>query len=214
MIRFSLRALTLGAALAVATAALAQVRFGLRLGGATSDVTTEEVRFSQAGRDFGLALEEARLSLHGGLFLQARIKKLVLQPEVLFSSTRTDYRLREFTQADIIESLRTESYQYVDLPVMVAYKWGPLRLQAGPVAHLFVSSRSDLEGVADYVAEFDDATWGYQAGLGLDLWNVLVDFKYQSSFDAVGDHITFGGQRVAFDRAPSQLVMTAGLSFN
>ena len=199
-----------------AATASAQVKFrvGARAGLATSDVQTGDVSFSNDGRDFALKLEDARYSIHGGLFMQLRLNKLVLQPEVLFNSSRTDYRLQEFTNAEVIESVRSENYQYVDVPFMVGYKWGPLRLQLGPVAHMFVSSNSELNGVADYEALFEKASMGYQAGVGLDFWNVLLDFKYQSAFEQVGDHITFGGQPVNFETTPSQLVMSVGLSFN
>ena len=189
-------------------------KVGLRAGVATSDVSTEEIQFSSAGSDFGLALEDARYTLHGGLFLQLRVSKLIIQPEVLFSSTRNDYRLRDFSSPDVIESIRSENFQNVDVPLMLGFKWGPMRLQAGPVGHFHVSSSSDLLGIGDYAEDFDDFTVGYQAGVGLDLWNVLLDFKYQSSFDDVGSHLTFGGQQIVFDTNPSQLVISLGVSFN
>ncbi len=200
----------------VTAAAYGQVRAraGLRLGLATSDVTTGEVNFSNNGRDFSLALDDARYTIHGGLFLQVKVNKFFVQPEVLFTSTRNDYRFKEITSTGIIESIRKENFQNIDVPLMLGFKWGPLRLQAGPVGHVYVSSSSELFGLADYQEDFEEFTVGYQAGVGLDLWNVLLDFKYQSSFQDVGSHLTFGGERVAFDTNPSQLVMSVGLSFN
>ena len=190
------------------------VRVGLRLGVATSDISTDEVEFRSGGQEFGLSLTDARYALQGGLFVQAKVGKLVIQPEVLFVSTRNDYLLRDLSAASVIETIRKESYQNLDLPLMVGYKWGPLRLQAGPVGHLFISETSDFAGTADYASDFERWTMGYQAGVGLDLWNVLIDFKYQGGLSDVGSHLTFGGERIAFDTRSSQLVIGVGLSFN
>ena len=206
----------LAAAVLCAQHASAQVeaRVGLRLGVTTSDLDTEEIRFASAGKDFGLALEEARYGYQGGLLLQLRAGNWIIQPEVLFNAEGSDYRLREFTDAGVISTLREERYQYLDVPLMLGYKVGPLRLQAGPVGHAFISSRSELEGVADYEAVFDNFSFGYQAGVGLDLWKVLLDFKYQGDVSGVGDHLRFGGRTVEFSERPGRLVIGVGWSFN
>lgn len=191
-----------------------EAKLGARIGVATSDVNTKEVLFNTSGKNFGISLTDAKYALHAGLFLQLRVGNIIVQPEVLFVSTRNDYLLRDFSSPTIIESVRTETFQNVDIPFMLGYKWGPLRLQAGPVGQFHVSSNSDLFGIADYQDNFKDFTLSYQAGIGLDLWNVLLDFKYQGSFQDVGSHLTFGGQQIAFNTNPSQLVISAGLSFN
>ena len=189
-------------------------RVGLRVGLTTSDVTTDEIRFTSAGRDFGLALEDARYGYQGGLFLQVRAGDFIVQPEVLFNAEGSDYRLRAFQGAEVVTTLREERYQYLDVPLLLGYKVGPLRLQAGPVGHAFLNSTSELEGLADYEAVFDNFTFGYQAGVGLDLWRVLVDFKYQGGVRDVGDHLRFGGQPVAFSERPGRLVIGLGFAFN
>ena len=196
------------------TFAQLEAKVGARVGVATSDVNTSEVLFSSAGMTFGVALTDAKYAIHGGLFLKLRAGKLIILPELLFVSTRNDYLLRDFSSPTVIESIRSETFQHVDIPLMLGYKWGPLRLQAGPVGQVFVSSSSDFFGVADYQDNFKDFTLGYQAGIGFDLWNVLLDFKYQGSFQDVGSHLMFGGQQIAFNTNPSQLVISLGLSFN
>lgn len=189
-------------------------RVGVRAGLTTSDVSTDEIRFASAGRDFGLALEEARYGFQGGLFLQVRAAKLVIQPEVLFNSEGSDYRLREFQGSEIVSTVREERYQYLDIPIMVAYKVGPLRLQAGPLGQAFLSSTSELEGLADYEAAFDKFEFGYQAGIGLDLWNVLLDVKYQGGLAGVGEHLRFGGRELTYGERAGRLVMGVGFAFN
>ena len=210
------RLLAAGALLLFGTAAHAQVgvRVGVRAAVTTSDVSTDEVRFNSLGRDFGLALEDASYGYQGGLFVQIRAAKLIVQPEVLFNAERNDYRLREFTSAGVVSTLREERYQYLDVPVMVGYKVGPLRLQGGPVGHAFLNSTSELEGLANYEAAFDRFTFGYQAGLGIDLWKVLLDVKYQGGLAGVGDHLRFDGQEVRYSERAGRLVMAVGLSFN
>ena len=97
---------------------------------------------------------------------------------------------------------------------MVGYKFGPFRVQAGPVGHAFVSSTSELKELADYDAAFDKLTFGYQAGAGLDLGRFLFDVKYQGGLSHVGDHLRFGEQEVRFAERPGRLVLGVGFSFN
>ena len=73
-------------------------------------------------------------------------------------------------------------------------KFGPLRLMAGPEGHVFLNSTSGLLDIDGYRQDFKGLTLGWQGGVGLDLWNLVVDIRYQGNFNNFGDHITFLGQ--------------------
>ena len=194
--------------------AVAQVRAGLRGGVSLAAAPADEQRsFSWEARDFRLAIDDIEAGLHLGLFLQANIgEKIALQPELLFHATRTDYRLEELLGGETVESIRTEKVSSIELPFLVGYRWGPLRLQAGPVGRARVAQSSELRGVAGYIDDPDreDLRLGYQAGVGLDVWRFLLDVKYDGSFDRDGAVVNIGGERIALSQRASRTYVTLG----
>ena len=192
----------------------AQVRAGLRGGVSLAAApAAEEGAFRWDARDFRLAVEDVEAGLHVGVFLQANLgERFALQPELLFHATRTDYRLIELLDEDTAESVRTERVSAVELPLLLGYRWGPLRLQAGPVGRARVAQTSELRGVAGYVdePEGEDLRFGYQAGVGLDVWRFLLDVKYDGSFEREGAVVNIGGQRLALSERSSRTYVTLG----
>jgi hypothetical protein len=41
----------------------------------------------------------------------------------------------------------------------------------------------------DIKSGYKDATIGYQAGVGLDLWNLVIDAKYEGNLSTFGDEL-------------------------
>lgn len=96
---------------------------------------------------------------------------------------------------------------------MMGLKYGPLRLQGGPVGHLFLNSKSDLFDLEGYDQRFDEMTYGWQAGIGLDIGKVILDFKYEGNFNNFGDHIVFGNNSYQFDDSPGRFIASLGIAF-
>ena len=191
----------------------AQVRLGLRAGVSLSAAAPDARMFSFDARDFRLSVEDVAAGLHVGLFAQASLgERFALQPELLFHATRTDYLLEELLGASTVETVRAERIGTVEMPILLAYRWGPLRLQAGPVGRARVAESSELSGVANYRPDpgADAIRFGYQAGLGLDVWRLLLDIKYDGRFAAQGASVDIGGQQLAFSRRASRTYFTIG----
>jgi hypothetical protein len=127
-----------------------------------------------------------------------------IQPEVLFNSNKTDYRIGESSVGEVIKN---EKYNYLDIPVLVGLKLGPIRAQAGPVGHYFLNSTSELTDVAGYEARFKQFTWGWQAGLTIGTGRISADLRYEGNFNNAGDHITFFGDQYHFDNTPGRLIV-------
>ncbi|TXB61810.1 porin family protein [Phaeodactylibacter luteus] len=195
---------------------LGQVRLGVRGGMFTTDLQVGEVAVPASGGSpaLNLDLEEARFGIQAGLVLQIPLgEKLLLQPEALFNSNRVDYQVEELSGSGAAMRILSEKYQTLDLPMLLQYRLGPLRVAAGPVGHLYINSTSDLLTYDSYEQRFDDLTYGYQAGIGLDIWNLMFDFRYEGNFTKFGDHIYFNGERYAFSESPARLQFTVGLLF-
>lgn len=161
----------------------AQVRIGLRAGLSTSDLNDETVTVLDENglESLRLGIRDARYGVHGGLVIQAQISKLVIQPEILLNSNRIDYALEDATDSTAV-NLFQEKYQYLDIPLLVGFKFKPFRFQAGPVGHIFLSSVSELDDFEGYQQDFESLTLGWQGSLGIDLWKFMIDLRYEGNF--------------------------------
>ena len=164
-------------------------------------------------KQLGISINDANYGVHLGFFAQAQLGKFFIQPEVLFNSNSVEYQLTDFSEAGTYHALKKESFQNMDLPIMVGAKFGPLRLGAGPVGHVFINSKSELFDIKGYSQKFESMKWGYQAGVGLDIWKFIIDVKYEGSFDDFGDHMVFDGKRYSFDATPGRFVASLGIAF-
>jgi hypothetical protein len=201
-------------ALFTISSAQAQFKLGFRGGLSTTEVDASQLLITnkEKAKDFGLAVEEANYSFHGGIFFRIG-STIFVQPEVLFTTEKVTYRLNDFSNIGIVEDLAEERYNTLNIPLMMGLKLGPLRLQAGPVGQIFLDSKSDLEDIDGYESNFSDFKLAYQAGIGLDIWKLIFDFKYEGSFTRFGNHITFFGEQYKFDDVPGRFVASFGFFF-
>ncbi len=199
----------------LALTAQSQVRFGLKLGASTTDLNVGELQLlgPNGNENLGIALEEARYGIHGGIMVQIRLGTFLIQPEVLFNSNSVDFEVTDLDNPGTITEVFTEKYQYLDIPLLLGTKFGPLRLMAGPEGHIFINSASDLLDFDNYDQNFDSLTFGWLAGVGLDIFNIAIDLRYEGNFSNFGDHITFNGQEYEFDDSPSRWLLSVGLFF-
>lgn len=195
--------------------AFAQLKLGLKLGMSTTQFDANEVGITNpgGGEFLKLNLEDTPFGIHAGVVIQARLGAFVLQPEILFNSNRVDYKVDDLSGSTVVASIRTEKYQYMDIPVLLGLRAGPLRIHAGPEAHIFINSSSELFDFDGYEQKFQQATFGWIGGLGLDVWNLMLDVRYEGNFSKFGDHITFNGQQFAFDNSPARILVSLGILF-
>ncbi len=61
------------------------------------------------------------------------ILNLYVQPELLFTSTGGDVEVSALLDdGNTFTQIREQKYRQIDFPIMVGYKFGPARIQAGP----------------------------------------------------------------------------------
>ena len=73
--------------------------------------------------------------------------------------------------------------------------------------------KSELDQIEGYVQDFKDITYGWQGGLGLDIWKIFIEVNYEGNFSRFGDHINLFGKDFAFDERPARFVGTLGFFF-
>jgi len=194
-----------------------QIKFGIRAGLNTTEVSPNSLLVTNRSEieEFKLDLKNARYGYHLGLFLQANAEFLFIQPEVWFRSSSAEFLVEDLRNG-FANEVFTERYQYIDIPIQIGVRLGPVRLGCGPIGHLFINSVTEFAEdtqVEEYEKRFEDITLGYVAGLGIDIWNFHVDLTYEGNFSKYGDHFTFYGRQYAFDNTPTRLIGTVGISF-
>jgi hypothetical protein len=180
---------------------------GLKAGMNTQLNHPEDINIGGGDNGFQLGLDGRQFGTQFGGYLRFG-KRLFVQPEVLFNSNRVDYVIGESSVGEVV---RNEKYQYLDIPVLLGAKLGPVRLQAGPVGHYFLNATSELTDIDGYEARFKQMTWGWQGGLNIGFKRLSLDFRYEGNFNKLGDHMTFFGDQYHFSDAPARFIV--GLNF-
>ncbi|MDZ7739800.1 MAG: porin family protein [Bacteroidales bacterium] len=191
----------------ISTGAFAQFSWGLKAGASSNNFKLAEDVNVTAGQTIESA-EEASWGFHGGAFVRISALGLMIQPELLFSMAENNMLITEGG----VEEVKSQKFNKLDVPIMLGIKLGPMRLMAGPAASVMLSSDSDL--FADAENLYKAATFGYQAGVGVDLFKKLtIDIRYEGGLNNFGDEVTVGTEAVALDGRSNAIVVSAGIMF-
>lgn len=202
--------------------AFGQLQFGVKGGivSTSSNLNTQLTNLPAGEVDYDqlkVEAEDSKVGFQAGFFGRLSLAALYVQPELMFTSTGSRVKVTEIYESeteDNVELIKNQEFKKVDIPIMVGWKFGPARLQAGPVGSIMLDQKSAIEAAADAEEEFNGATWGYQVGVGLDLLNTLtLDAKYEGSLSKLGESVRIGDNSYSIDNRPNQFVITAGIFF-
>jgi hypothetical protein len=188
--------------------AFSQVRFGLKVAAATT--TTPTYNPSTGTNNFE-AVKNSDWGLQGGAFLRISLAGLYIEPELLFASNSYDYNVTTATVPQVL----TQKFNRLSIPLLLGFKLGPLRLNAGPAASIQIGSPKSLTNDPNFDKLYKSAIFGYQAGIGIDLLKTLtLDARYAGSLgEKFGDSVTIGGQSYKLDYGQSSFILSVGLMF-
>ncbi|UCS95078.1 PorT family protein [Echinicola marina] len=146
----------------------------------------------------------SKLGYHIGAFARMGGNALYLQPEVLYVNTGG-----EITKTDGPDEQKFEaSFNRLDVPVMLGFKLGNIfRIQGGPVGSFLLNSKFSEELQSDPMPDYKKSTLGYQAGIGLDIANMIIDLKYEGSLSKQAESIA----GLETDQRQNQLILSLGL---
>ena len=123
----------------------------------------------------------------GGIYVRIG-NKFFVQPEFIFSAKGGSLNILKGGTTNTSQTVAIE-YTNFDIPLMVGFKVGPLRLNAGPMASFKISDKGLDEALKAYSnnvnESFKNASYGYQAGGGLDIGALSVDLRYEGSLSEV-----------------------------
>jgi hypothetical protein len=166
---------------AKANISFAQFSLGIRGGVNFSQLKTDNTQSIGANLQQSL---DTKTGYVGGVY--ARIgSKLFLQPELIFSAKGGSVNILKNGTSQTVAI----DYTNFDVPLLIGYKFGPIRLNAGPMASFTVSNNGldeALKSVSSNLGEsFKKASYGYQAGGGVDLGSLSLDLRYEGSLSEV-----------------------------
>jgi len=199
--------------------AFSQIKFGLKAGVSTTSLTMPSIKqISTGNTSFSVdGISTAKYGFHGGAFVRLTFFGVYIQPELLFSTRTNEYTVTNTTNpASLTSYVAKQSFNRLDIPVMLGFKLGPLRLNAGPSGSLLINSPKALIQNPDYKNNFSKMTFGYQAGLGFDLFSRLTfDLRYEGSLKKYQNQIQnlAGSTKVNLDDRPNAFLLSVGLMF-
>ena len=184
-------------------------RFGVLAGTSYYIIDKNDIAQVSAddGQKFTLNISSADLGIHFGIMTRLQISNLMLQPEFIFNSNTINYKVVDIANSSAAK-LAKENYQNLDIPLMLGYKSGFIRFMAGPVGHIFIHSKSDLAKIENFTRTFNAMTIGYQAGIGLDIGNFLIDLRYEGNLTKIGKGIRFSDKEFYFSKTPGRIIGT------
>jgi hypothetical protein len=186
-----------------------QVQFGIKAGVST-DFTFTDQTFE--GTDIDVIIqsaEDAEWGFQGGVFMKAGFGGFYLQPELILA-TATNSVTYEDVEAGGAPVIYNQKFTKLNIPVLLGFKIAFLRINAGPAAAVMIGEPKDIIDGATYKG----ATFGYQAGVGFDLFNKLTfDIRYEGNLNQFGDEITIGGETFTLDDRTGALLLHVGLIF-
>ncbi|MGC9341651.1 MAG: outer membrane beta-barrel protein [Bacteroidales bacterium] len=193
------------------------VTFGIKGGLNYSKLNFDDVKdIASSASTYNLQSDEAFQGFHVGAFARLKVFSLYIQPELYFTTAGGNVLVEETPNAGaVVESVRQIQYNKIDLPVLVGFKLGPLRINAGPVATVLLSEDNGVEElIPELEALSKSATIGYQAGAGLDLFKFLtLDYRFEGSLSKYGDKFTVGGTDYPFDSRANIHLISLGIFF-
>ena len=193
----------------IALPAFSQLKFGIKVGAATTTVPKYDLT---TGTNTIAALKTASWGFNGGVFLRLSLLGLYIQPEVLLATNTYDY---DVTQGTSPKVLMHQTFNRLDVPVMVGFKLGPLRINAGPAASVQIGSPKALIDDPNFNNMYKGATFGYEAGIGLDIFKKLtLDARYSGSLSKkFGNAVNIGNQTFNLDSRQPSFILSVGLMF-
>jgi opacity protein-like surface antigen len=194
--------------------AFSQVKFGLKGGVSTTNLKMEDLKTLTSGETQYVvdAIKGANYGFHAGAFVRFSMMGFYVQPELLFASRTDEYTI---TDLDEVETIVKQQFNQLDLPIMLGFRVGPVRLNAGPSARLLINSPKDLIDDPDFKGMYNSLTFGYQAGLGVDIVKrITIDLRYEGSLQKYQTQIqNLAGDKFNLDDRPNAFLLSVGIMF-
>ena len=185
--------------LCIATLSFSQIELAIK--GGVHTVTLPEDIVSNG--DNNLSFSESKFGYHFGLHPRIAVLGFFVEPGITFSSSSVDYLL----DSDSPENILNESYRDIGIPIIAGIGSGFISAFGGPVFHYQIDGFSDIWDKE----RLENATMGFQAGLGVKLWKLRGEVRYEGNLGRFGDSVEIADHDVSFGNRASRVMFTVGI---
>lgn len=165
-----------------ASAQFGIIRFGVK-GGLISD----NIDIVKGGKSGSTVLSsDSKLGWQVGLMSRVNLPMFHIQPEVLFN--KHAYTLKSTannSRADV-------KVNTVDIPVLMGLRLLMLRMEAGPVFNVMTETKVKHNRNASHHVDVDRSSISFALNLGVDIYKVNFDIRYNGNFKRVKQDIAVG----------------------
>jgi opacity protein-like surface antigen len=190
-------------------------QYGLKAGVNFSQLSMDDVTgISDPQGAYNLVTGGSVNGYQAGIMTRFNILMAFIQPEVYFNTCGGVIQKVQSGETTLLDV----SFNRIDIPVLVGVKFGPARINAGPVGSMVLNDDAFAELASEVSADFatinNNFTWGFQAGIGLDLFKKLaIDARYEGSLSRFGESFTVASQDFALDARPTAWIISLGWWF-
>lgn len=150
-----------------------------------------------------LSFADSKFGYHFGLHPRIAVLGLFVEPGITFSSSSVDYLLGD----DDPNNILNETYKDIGIPVVAGFGSGFISVYGGPVLHYQIDKVKDIWS-QDRLKE---ATMGFQAGVGVKLWKLRGEVRYEGNLSSLGDSVEIANHDVSFGKRASRVMFTVGI---
>lgn len=187
----------------------AQIKFGV-----TGGLNVSKAKLSNIDEDkYNIVENDAGLGYHFGLFLRLGEDNLSLQSELVYTKLSGDVAIDDKEDGYRGTEYLSQSFQKIDIPILIGKKVGPIRFHVGPVASFLLDADFGFDQLDQIKEKAKPATWGYQAGAGVDFNKLSFDVRYEGSLSKWGESVTIGSESFAFDQRNPSWIFALSYAF-
>ncbi len=202
----------------VSLPAFSQLKFGIKAGVSTSSLSMADLKTVTSGNTSYTvdALTSAKYGFQGGVFIRATLLGIYIQPELLLTTRTNEYTVTDITNSTApVSTIVKQNFNKLEIPVLIGFKLGPLRLNAGPSGSILINSPKELISDTDFKSLYTRMTIGYQAGIGFDLFKTLTfDLRYEGNLKKYQNQIENKiGTKVNLDDRANAFILSIGIMF-
>jgi hypothetical protein len=191
----------------------AQLNFGIKAGYNSSLGINDLGSVTSGSYNFNSAKAELSNGFQAGVFLRMGFSKVYFQPELLYAMGKKNYDMTVKNSDNSVAGTfnKNVTVSTVDVPLLLGYKLldlkvANLRVFAGPKLRFNTGSTLEFSNVTgggfninDLQKDVKAAQLGLEAGFGVDVLMLSLDFRYQVINDMYQTKI----QDITIDKIPA-----------
>lgn len=192
---------------------ISQIELGIKAGLSSYDLAHDGFLVKNSSGILEWNTENAGYGHHLGVYTRWTLWGVYLESSLLFNSNSMNHHISYYGEGGLVNVIKNEKYNHLNLPVVAGIKLGALRFHGGVVGHFLIDRVGEVFEFDQYSQQLQRATYGWQAGTGIDILRLRLDLSYEGNFQRFGDEIVIQNHSYTFAKTPGRLILSCGFRF-